>query len=206
MQQVLVQQGTLRKLTALSDTQKSVDVRRATHAVAELLDALGVDWDEGHLADTPARVARALAEALTPEPFEATTFPNDQGYDELVVATSIPFSSLCEHHLLPFSGVAHVGYLPASRLVGLSKLARVVSHFSRRLQVQERLTTDVADWLCEKLDPKGVGVVLEAEHSCMTLRGVRATGATTVTSALRGIVREDERTRAEFFALAGVRR
>ncbi|HAM02699.1 MAG TPA: GTP cyclohydrolase I FolE, partial [Acidimicrobiaceae bacterium] len=128
------------------------------------------------------------------------------GYDELVVATAIPFTSLCEHHLLPFSGVAHVGYLPADLLVGLSKLARVVTHFSRRLQVQERLTTDVADWLCERLNPKGVGVVLDAEHSCMTLRGARATGARTVTSALRGTVREDERTRAEFLSLAGVRR
>ncbi len=141
------------------------------------------------------------AEMLTPEPFEITTFPNSEGYDELVVARSIPFSSLCEHHLLPFSGLAHVGYLPAERLVGLSKLARVVSHFSRRLQVQERLTTQVADWLSGELRPKGVGVVLEAEHACMSLRGVRAGGSRTMTSALRGLVRDDERTRAEFFAL-----
>lgn len=199
-------EGALRPVPDLDDGPQPVDVRRATAAVADLLDALGVEWDESHLADTPARVARALAEALTPDPFEITTFSNDQGYDELVVATAIPFTSLCEHHLLPFSGVAHVGYLPADRLVGLSKLARVVTYFSRRLQVQERLTTDVADWLCERLNPKGVGVVLEAEHSCMTLRGARATGARTVTSALRGTVREDERTRAEFLSLAGVRR
>ena len=199
-------EATPRHLRAVDDTSAPVDLRRASQAVGELLDALGVDWGEAHLADTPTRVARALAEALTPEPFEITTFPNDEGYDELVVATSIPFTSLCEHHLLPFSGVAHVGYLPADRLVGLSKLARVVTHFSRRLQVQERLATQVATWLADQLQPKGVGVVLEAEHSCMTLRGARARGATTVTSALLGTVREDERTRAEFFALAGIRR
>jgi len=135
-------------------------------------------------------------------PFEATTFSNDEGYDELVVASHIPFCSLCEHHLLPFTGVAHVGYLPGERLVGLSKLVRVVEHFARRLQVQERLTTQVAAWLDDHLAPKGAGVVLEAEHACMTLRGVRALGARTVTSALSGLVRDDDRTRAEFLALA----
>ena len=183
----------------------AIDLTRAAHAVSELLDALGVDRDTEGLADTPARVARAYAELLTPEPFEATTFPNDEGYDELVLARSIPFSSLCEHHLLPFTGVAHIGYLPGERLLGLSKLARVVTHFSRRLQVQERLTTQVADWLAAALRPKGVGVVLEAEHACMSLRGVRAAGSMTLTSALAGIVRDDERTRAEFFSLVGCR-
>lgn len=183
----------------------SVDITRATRAVAELLAALGVDPSSEGLVGTPARVARAYAELLTPEPFEATTFPNDERYDELVVARAIPFSSLCEHHLLPFSGVAHVGYLPGDRLVGLSKLARVVTHFSRRLQVQERLTTQVADWLATALGPKGVGVVVEAEHACMSVRGVRATGSRTLTSALVGLVRDDERTRSEFFALAGCR-
>jgi len=182
-----------------------IDLARAACAVSDLLDALGVDRDGESLADTPGRVARAYAELLTSEPFEATTFANDEGYDELVVARSIPFSSLCEHHLLPFAGLAHVGYLPGERLLGLSKLARVVTHFSRRLQVQERLTTQVARWLEETLRPKGVGVVLEAEHACMSLRGVRAAGSVTLTSALAGLVRDDERTRAEFFSLVGCR-
>jgi GTP cyclohydrolase IA len=186
----------------VTPTDKPVDMARATRAVEDLLDALGVDRTAEGLRETPRRVARTYVELLTPEPFDVTTFPNDEGYDELVVARSIPFSSLCEHHLLPFSGVAHVGYLPYERLVGLSKLARVVTHFSQRLQVQERLTSQVAGWLSVQLRPKGVGVVLEAEHSCMSLRGARAHGARTVTSALEGIVRDDERTRAEFLALA----
>src|SRR3712207_6385966 len=148
-------------------------------------------------------MARMYAELLTPAPFTPTTFPNDGGYDELVVATGIPFHSLCEHHLLPFVGVAHVGYLPGERIIGLSKLARVVDHVGRRVQVQERLTTQVARWLDEHLRPQGVGVVLEAEHMCMSLRGVQKAGARTVTSALFGAVRDDSRTRAEFLALTG---
>lgn len=184
---------------------RPIDLGRAARAVLDLLSALGVDDQREELADTPTRVARAYAELLSPEPFEATTFPNDEGYDELVVVRDISFSSLCEHHLLPFSGVAHVGYLPADRLIGLSKVARVVRHFARRLQVQERLTTQVADWLAANLEPKGVGVVLEAEHACMSLRGVQAGGARTVTSALAGVLRHDERTRSEFFALVGRR-
>lgn len=184
---------------------QEVDVEAATQAVADLLDALRVDRDADGLAETPGRVARAYAEMLTPEPFDVTTFRNEEGYDELVVARAIPFASLCEHHLLPFFGVAHVGYLPDERLVGLSKLARVVDHFSRRLQVQERLTAQVAGFLQHSLHPKGVGVVLEAEHLCMSLRGVRAEGSRTVTSALKGIVRDDQRTRSEFLALAGTK-
>lgn len=183
--------------------REGVDLDRAARAVAELLDALGVDGTNEHLAGTPGRVARAYAELLTPEAFEATTFPNDDGYDELVVARAIPFCSLCEHHLLPFRGVAHVGYLPGPRLVGLSKLARVVTFFSRHLQVQERLTTQIAEWLSVNLSPRGVGVVLEADHTCMSIRGVRAAGSQTLTSALAGVVRDDERTRAEFFSLVG---
>jgi GTP cyclohydrolase I len=143
---------------------------------------------------------------LTPRPFSPTTFPNEEGYDELVLARDIPFHSLCQHHMLPFKGVAHVGYLPGDRIIGLSKLARVVELFARDLQVQERLTKQVADWLQVQLAPKGVGVVLEAEHLCMSLRGVRAEGSMTVTSALHGLLREDPRSRAEFFALTGVRR
>ena len=180
-----------------------VDLDRAAGAVADLLDALGVDRNADGLEETPARVAKALAEMLTPEPFEVTTFANDEGYDELVVARAIPFASLCEHHLLPFSGFAYVGYLPDERLVGLSKLARVVDHFSRRLQVQERLTAQIANYLQSTLQPKGVGVVLEAEHLCMSLRGVRSGGSRTVTSALKGLVRDDPRTRSEFLSLAG---
>ncbi len=185
---------------------RPIDLDRATLAVAELLEALGVDPSGDHLAETPARAARAFAELLTPETFVATTFPNDEGYDELVMARNIPFSSLCEHHLLPFSGVAHVGYLPGDRLIGLSKLARVVTFFARGLQVQERLTTQVADWLGVNLRPKGVGVVLEADHACMSLRGAHAGGSRTLTSALSGLVRDDERTRGEFFSLVGAAR
>jgi GTP cyclohydrolase I len=175
----------------------------AERAAADFLLALGVDLDDESRRDTPRRMARLYEELLTPEPFDATTFPNDAGYDELVVARDIPFHSLCEHHLLPFSGVAHVGYLPGERIIGLSKLARVVDHFARSLQVQERLTTQVAGWLQRELAPKGVGVVLQAEHQCMTIRGVQKPGSTTVTSALHGLVRDDSRTRAEFLALAG---
>ena len=149
-------------------------------------------------------MARAYAELFDAKPLRLTTFPNDEGYDELVLARAIPFRTVCEHHLLPFSGVAHVGYLPGDRILGLSKLARLVEHFAARPQTQERLTKQVADCLAERLSPRGVGVVLEAEHACMTLRGVRALGATTVTSALLGTLRTDARSRAEFFALAGV--
>jgi GTP cyclohydrolase I len=143
----------------------------------------------------------AYAELLTPQPFRATTFANEEGYDELVLVKAIPFHSLCMHHMLPFHGVAHIGYLPGEKIVGLSKLARVVELFARDLQVQERLTTQIADWIQEQLSPKGVGVVLEAEHLCMSLRGVQKFGATTVTSALQGQVRDDPRTRQEFLAL-----
>jgi GTP cyclohydrolase IA len=178
----------------------AMDYERMESAVAELLDALGVDLTDESLQDTPRRVAAAYSELLTPLPFEPTTFPNDEGYDELVVARSIPFHSLCEHHLLPFHGVAHVAYLPGHRIVGLSKLGRVVESFARRLQVQERMTVQIADWIEEYLEPRGVGVVLEAEHLCMSLRGVQKPGTMTVTSALHGIVRDDARTRQEFLA------
>jgi GTP cyclohydrolase IA len=182
-----------------------VDLPAAERAVAALLQALGRDPASEHLADTPRRVAGAYAELLTGRPFDLTTFPNDEGYDELVLARDIPFHSLCQHHMLPFKGVAHVGYLPGDRILGLSKLARIVELFARDLQVQERLTKQVADWLQDQLAPKGVGVVLEAEHLCMSLRGVQAAGSRTVTSALHGLLREDHRSRAEFFALTGVR-
>lgn len=186
-------------------SRRIVDLDAAEAAVRDLLVALGQDPDSEHLRETPRRVALAYEEFLTPKPFVPTTFPNDEGYDELVLVRDIPFHSLCEHHLLPFSGVAHVGYLPASRILGLSKLARVVEHFARGLQVQERLTKQIGDWLDARLAPKGVGVVLEAEHLCMSLRGVEAVGSRTVTSSLHGLVRDDARTRAEFLDLTGTR-
>jgi len=178
-----------------------VDRSGAERAAADLLTALGADLDSEHLRETPRRVAQAYAELLTPAPFNATTFPNDEGYDELVLVRDIPFQSLCAHHLLPFHGTAHVAYLPGERIIGLSKLGRVVDLFARDLQVQERLTTQVAEWLEELLAPRGVGVIVEAEHLCMSLRGVQKPGALTVTSALRGIVRDDPRTREEFLSL-----
>jgi GTP cyclohydrolase I len=180
-----------------------VDLGAAERAVRALLAALGEDPERDGLAATPGRVARAYHELLTPAPFTFTTFPNEERYDELIVARSIPFHSLCEHHLLPFRGIAHVGYIPADRIVGLSKLARAVEHYARGLQVQERLTCQIADRLVDELAPRGVGVVLDAEHTCMSLRGVEKPGTSTVTSALRGLVRDDARTRAEFLALTG---
>src|SRR6476619_5415390 len=184
--------------------RRHVDLAAAEAAAADFLDALGVSLDAEGLEESPARMARAYAELLTPRLFETTTFPNDEGYDELVLARRIPVRSVCEHHLLPFVGVAHVGYLPGDRILGLSKLARVVEHFSCRPQVQERLTKQIADWLADRLQPKGVGVVIEARHTCMTQRGVLATESDTVTSTMLGTLRHDPRSRAEFFALTGV--
>jgi GTP cyclohydrolase IA len=180
---------------------RQIDHAAVRRAAGDLLRALGADVDSEALRETPRRVAHAYAELLTPQPFRATTFPNDDGYDELIVARAIPFHSLCMHHLLPFHGVAHIGYLPGERIIGLSKLGRVVELFARDLQIQERLTTQIAGWLQHELEPKGVGVVLEAEHLCMSLRGVQKLGAKTVTSALHGLVRDDARTRQEFLAL-----
>jgi GTP cyclohydrolase I len=181
-----------------------VDMQAAERAAADLLTALGIDLDREERRGTPARMARAYAELLAAQPFSFTTFPNDEGYDELVLARAIPFRTLCEHHMLLFSGTAHVGYLPGERILGLSKLARIVEYFAARPQTQERLTMQVAKCLDANLHPSGVGVVLEAEHTCMSERGVRALGATTVTSALLGTLRTDPRSRAEFFALARV--
>ena len=180
---------------------REIDHAAAQRAARELLRALGADVDSESLRDTPRRVAAAYAELLTPQPFRATTFPSEDGYDGLIVARAIPFHSLCMHHMLPFHGIAHVGYLPGARIIGLSKLGRVVELFARDLQIQERLTVQIADWLQAELEPKGVGVVLEAEHLCMSLRGVQKPGASTVTSALYGAVRDDARTRQEFLSL-----
>ena len=179
----------------------AVDLAAARRAAAALLTALGQPIDSPHMADTPRRLAEAYAELLTAEPFDFTTFPNTERYDELVLVQDIPLTSVCEHHMLPFTGVAHIGYLPGDRILGLSKLARLVDVFSRRTQTQERLTKQVADHLQEHLAPRGVGVVIEAEHTCMSLRGARATGARTVTSALLGTLRTDPASRSEFLAL-----
>lgn len=177
------------------------DPARLEAATRELLTALGTDLDQPGTRDTPRRMAGAFTELVAPRPFEPTTFPNEDGYDELVLARDITFHSLCMHHALPFFGVAHVAYLPGERIIGLSKLARVVDAFAADLQVQERLTMQIADWLEETLAPRGVGVVLKAEHLCMSIRGVHKPGTQTVTSALRGRCRDDARTRQELFAL-----
>lgn len=180
------------------------DLAAAERAAAAFLSALGVRLDGEGLSQTPARMAKAYAELFDPKPLRLTTFPNTEGYDELVIAREIPFRTVCEHHLLPFSGVAQVGYLPGERILGLSKLARLVEYFAARPQTQERLTKQVADYLHESVRARGAGVVMQAEHTCMTLRGVRAVGSKTVTSALLGTLREDQRSRTEFFALAGL--
>ena len=188
-------------LHAVTDDEAArpvIDRDRARAAVADLLVALGQDLDSQQLAETPRRAADALIELLTPEPFRATTFPNDEGYDDLVVVAGIPFHSLCEHHLLPFRGVAHVGYLPGDRLVGLSKLARIVEQCSRSLQVQERMTRQQAHCLEQELSPRCTGVVGEAEHLCMSLRGPRIVGSVTTTRSFTGLLRDDERLRREF--------
>jgi GTP cyclohydrolase I len=176
------------------------DLAAAATAAREFLAALGISCDSPGMSQTPERMARAYAEMFTAPPFELTTFPNDSGYTGLVVVNAIPVRSVCEHHLLPFFGRAAVGYRPADRILGLSKIARVVEMFARRPQVQERLTQQIASWLDLQLTPKGVGVVIEAEHTCMTARGVLATGSVTTTSALTGVLRDDPRCRSEFFA------
>ena len=180
------------------------DLAAAEIAAAAFIEALGISLDSESLRGTPGRMARGYAELFTPRTFDLTTFPNDEDYDELVISRNLPIRSVCEHHMLPFVGTAHIGYLPGDRIIGLSKLARIAEHFACRPQTQERLTKQIADWLVDQLQPRGVGVVIEAEHSCMTLRGVHAAGSTTLTSALLGLLRNDARSRQEFFALTGM--
>src|SRR4051812_45870183 len=184
----------------------AVDQPRAAAAVRELLLAVGEDPDRPGLRDTPARVARAYSETfsgLWQDPYDilATTF--DEDHDELVLVKDIPMYSTCEHHLVPFHGAAHVGYIPGEdgRVTGLSKLARLVEVYARRPQVQERMTSQIADALNEVLKPRGVLVVIQAEHLCMAMRGIRKPGATTVTSAVRGIFRDNLATRSEAMSL-----
>jgi GTP cyclohydrolase I len=178
-----------------------MDLTKAEAAAADMLAALGLPVDSEDMFETPRRLVHAYAEMLTVPEFDSTTFSNAAGYDELVLVSDIPMRSLCEHHLLPFTGVAHVGYLPGERILGLSKFARTVEFFARRAQTQERLTTEIADHLEGRLEPAGIGVVIEADHTCMSLRGARAEGARTVTAALRGRLRDDPKTRAEFLSL-----
>jgi GTP cyclohydrolase I len=180
-----------------------LDLAAAERAALDLLRAIGADVDAPGLVGTPQRVAASFAELVTPAEFAATSFPNDGRYDELVLVRDIHFHTLCMHHLLPFFGQAHVAYLPAERIIGISKLARVVETFARDLQLQERMTVQIADWLEQELKPRGVGVVLSAEHTCMTIRGVLKPGARTVTAALRGSLGDDPGARQELFSLVG---
>jgi GTP cyclohydrolase IA len=176
-------------------------------AFLRIIEAIGEDPTREGLRDTPARVGRMYAEVfsgLYDDPLEVLSTGFEEGYDEMVVARDIPFFSMCEHHFLPFYGVAHIGYVPRGRIVGISKLARVTDIFARRPQVQERLTTQIANALVEALEPIGCGVVIEAEHLCMIMRGVEKPGSKIVTSVNRGCFREDPRSRAEFLSLAGL--
>jgi GTP cyclohydrolase IA len=186
----------------VTETRPEVDPVRVEAAAAEFLEALGLPLDSEAMLETPGRMARAYAELLTTPAFDLTTFPNDEEYDELVLVENIPVHSLCEHHMLPFVGVAHIGYLPGQRIVGLSKFARLVEFHARRAQTQERLTQEIAQHFRRRLEPRGVGVVIEAAHSCMSIRGARAPAARTVTSALLGRLRDDPASRAEFLSLA----
>jgi GTP cyclohydrolase IA len=196
---------------APGDSSEGIDYARIERAVREILVAVGDDPDRDGLQRTPARVARMYAEIFAgigddPSRHLTTTFEAD--HDEMVMVKDIPFHSMCEHHLVPFVGKAHVAYIPNDdgRLTGLSKLARVVEGFSNRPQVQERLTTQVADAIETALQPKGVLVVIEAEHLCMSMRGVRKPGSVTVTSAVRGLFRANEATRAEAMSFIHGRR
>ena len=190
----------------MSDQEKKVTKEEAEAAVRTLIQWAGDDPDREGLRETPARVARSYGELFAgyesdPREYLQRTFEEVGGYDELVVLADIRVVSFCEHHMLPFLGKAHVGYLPRNRVVGISKLARVVNGFARRLQIQEKLTAEIAEAVQEILQPKGVGVVVVSEHSCMTMRGVNTPGASLTTSTLLGEVRDDPRTRQEFLRL-----
>lgn len=182
-----------------------MDKERIQNAVREILIAVGEDPDREGLVETPKRVANMYEEifaGLTEDPKQHIKLFNEQSNDEMVIVKDIPFYSMCEHHLLPFFGKAHIGYIPSdNKIIGLSKLARIVDNFAKKPQVQERLTSDIADFLNDNLQPKGVAVIMEAEHMCMTMRGTRAAGSKTQTSALRGIMRTDAKTRAEVLSL-----
>ncbi|MGN0530936.1 MAG: GTP cyclohydrolase I FolE [Eubacterium sp.] len=182
-----------------------MDKERIENAVREILIAVGEDPNRAGLKETPRRVANMYEEmfaGLSQDPKQHLKLFDEKSNDEMVIVRDIPFSSMCEHHLLPFVGKAHIAYIPSNnKIIGLSKLARIVDNFAKRPQVQERLTHDIADFLDESLSPKGVAVIIEAEHMCMSIRGAKASGSKTQTSALRGIIRSDARTRAEALAL-----
>jgi len=188
----------------MAKRQKKIDSERIRNAVREILDAIGEDVDREGLRDTPARVARMYDELLggmyeNPKKHLKSVFTEE--YDEIVLLRDIPFYSMCEHHILPFIGQAHVAYLPTGKVLGVSKLARLVDSFAHRLQTQERLTGQIADYLMENLKPMGVAVVLHASHSCMTIRGIKKPGSMMVTSALRGLFKKDARSRNEVLSL-----
>lgn len=182
-----------------------MDKEKIMKAVTEILDAVGENPERAGLKETPRRVADMYAEmfsGLTEDPEKHLKFFEEKSNDEMVIVRDIPFSSMCEHHLLPFVGKAHIAYIPnGNKIIGLSKIARIVDNFAKRPQVQERLTHDIADFLYKKMDAKGVAVIIEAEHMCMSIRGAKASGSKTQTSALRGNIRSDARTRAEALAL-----
>lgn len=187
----------------MQETQ-GVDKARIEKAVLEILAAIGEDASREGLRETPARVARMYEELLAgmhEEPAMHVQRVFTEDYNEIVLLRDIPFFSICEHHLMPFIGSAHVAYLPAGKVLGVSKLARIVECFAKRLQVQERLTMQIADFLMESIRPQGVAVVLEASHSCMTIRGIKKPGSMMVTSALRGIFIRDPRSRSEVMTL-----
>ncbi len=188
----------------MAKKRKTVDTERIRKAAKEILLALGEDTEREGLKKTPERVARMYAELLggmheDPKKHLRSVFT--ENYDEIVLLRDIPFYSICEHHLMPFIGSAHVAYLPSGTVLGVSKLARIVDCFARRLQTQERLTYQIADFIMSSLKPKGVAVVLEASHSCMTIRGIKKPGSVMVTSALRGIFKRDPRSRNEVMSL-----
>jgi len=188
----------------MSDKGKTIDTGRIEKAIKEILLAVGEDIEREGLKDTPRRVASMYAEVLTgmqEDPHEYVSSIFTENYNEIVLLRDIPFYSICEHHLMPFIGTAHVAYLPSGVVLGVSKLARIVDCFARRLQVQERLTVQIADFIMDSLDPKGVAVVLEAAHSCMTIRGIKKPGSVMVTSALRGIFKKDPKSRSEVLGL-----
>jgi GTP cyclohydrolase I len=191
-------------------TKRVVTQADAEAAVRVLIEWAGDDPEREGLRDTPSRVARSYAQLFAgydedPRQYLERTFQETGGYDELIVLSSVRVVSFCEHHMLPVIGVAHIGYLPRDRVVGISKLARVVQGFSRRLQIQEKLTLDIAEAIQDVLNPLGVGVMIEAEHSCMTLRGVNTPGSRLSTSRLLGAIRDDPRTRDEFLRAVGAR-
>lgn len=188
----------------MTSNNSSIDRERIKRAVREMIEAIGEDPEREGLRDTPRRIADMYAEifsGVSCDPTQVLTVTFEENHQEMVILRDIPFYSMCEHHFLPFHGVAHVGYIPRGSLLGISKIARLVEILARRPQLQERLTGQIADALMQALEPQGVAVVIEAEHLCMTMRGIRKPGSLTVTSALRGLCKSDARSRSEAMSL-----